>query len=84
VCDVTGSMTKQDQETKISLAVALFDTLVTLDDNDDSDISDTAVASVVHGYMMAWLAMGVAPAKPKQRRARRKKADIVAEKAEVA
>jgi hypothetical protein len=75
-------MTKQQQETKVTLAVAMFETLVALDANDDSDISDAAVASVVHGYMMAWVAMGlggaeVAPAKPKQRRARRTKANMI-------
>jgi hypothetical protein len=79
-------MTKQDQVTKTHLLVTMCDVLESIYAADDNP-PDLAVVSVVRGYMMAIEKLTneeAAPTKPKQRRARRKKADMVAANAEVA
>jgi hypothetical protein len=81
-------MTKQTQEYKADLSMAMFDALWAIYAIDGMAI-DAPITAVVLGYMMAFKNLvgeegEEAPAKPKQRRARRKKSDMVALAAEVA
>jgi hypothetical protein len=71
-------MTKETQGIKTILAEGLFEALEALYAFDGTASPDLSVMSVVNGYMLAWQKQNdeeVAPAKPKQRRARRKKTE---------
>jgi hypothetical protein len=71
-------MTKEQQENETFLAVKMFGALGALYAA-DGNIPDWFVASIVRSFIAAGQTTEeAAPAKPKQRRARRKKADIVA------
>jgi hypothetical protein len=72
-------MTKQIQENKAELAVRLFDALRALYASEGGSPESSVVMSFVDGFMWAVMKMEAekaAPAKPQQRRARRKKVDI--------